>query len=175
MVFFLNTAIGLILVVLQTATVPWLPGSDNCYDLLLPYVIYQGIFRPVRENVLLVVGVGVLMDQLSGAPTGLFVVIYLWILVGIRWGIRFFHMGNYFLVPFVVAAAVLLENAFFAVVAVVSSHQASYSVAPGAMVLAQVGWALVSAPLFMVLLNVAHHGWEAWISNLNAERGDVVS
>ncbi|MDX9785150.1 MAG: hypothetical protein RBT11_00080 [Desulfobacterales bacterium] len=169
MLFLLNMMIGFALVIFQTALVPKLPLIDNCFDLLLPFVIYQGVFRPVREGLVLVVVVGLLMDRLSGAPIGLLAIIYLWIWVGIRWGVRFFHVGNYYLVPFFVTLAVLLENALFAMAHILFAGEANYSMVAGGTVLGQVGWAIISAPLFMMLLNAVHHGWAAWVSNINEE------
>lgn len=175
MVFLLNLGIGFMLVIFQTAIVPRLPIIENCFDLLLPFIIYQGIFKPFRESVFLVVGVGLLMDQLSGASLGLFVVIYLWVLVSVRWGLRFLHMGNYYLVPLIVAFAVILENAFFLVARIMGAGMQGYPVTAGATVLSQVGWAIISAPLFMILLNALHHGWAGWISSANEGKGDAVS
>lgn len=169
MLFLLNMMVGFALVIIQTALVPKLPLIENCYDLLLPFVIYQGVFRPVREGLILVVGVGLLVDRLSGAPMGLLVIIYLWLWVGIRWGVRFFHVGNYYLVPFFVTLAVLLENALFAIAHVMSAGEADYSMVAGGTVLGQMGWAIISAPLFIMLLNAVYHGRATWVSNINEE------
>ena len=173
MVFLLNVFVGLMLVVIQSTVVPRLPVIENCYDFLLPFIIYQSLFRPPRETVPLVVGLGLLMDQLSGAPTGLFAIVYFWVFVSLRWGQRFLHMGNYYLVPCAVAVAVLLENGFFALAYLVSSYEPAYFSVAGKMIVGQVGWALLSAPVFMMLLNAIHHGWAAWLGSLNTDNGDA--
>jgi hypothetical protein len=174
MLFLLDIAVGLTVAVFQTSVVPQLPLLSNCYDLMLPYVIYQAIFRPSRESVVLVVGAGGLMGHLSGAPVGLFVMVYLWVMVGVWWGVRFFHMGNYLLVPFVVAIAVLVENALFALYITVRITGTIVPISTGGIIFGQVGWALISAPLFMMLLNAAHHGWRAWFNYANADNGNSV-
>jgi hypothetical protein len=174
MLFLLDIAVGLTVAVFQTTVAPSLPLMSNCYDLMLPYIIFQAIFRPARESVLLVIGAGGVMGHLSGAPAGLFAMVYLWVMVGVWWGVRFFHMGNYLLMSFVVAIAVLVENAFFALYMTLRITGMIFPITTGGIVLRQVGWALIGAPFFMVLLNAAHHGWGAWFSNFNADNGNAV-
>ncbi|MFH0725626.1 MAG: hypothetical protein V2B19_04620 [Pseudomonadota bacterium] len=172
MLFLLDIAVGLTVAVFQTTVVPQLPLISNCYDLMLPYIIYQAVFRPARESVVLVIGAGGVMGHLSGAPAGLFIMVYLWVMMGVWWGVRFFHMGNYLLVPFVVAVAVLVENAFFALYVMIRITGMVVPITTGGIIFGQVGWALISAPLFMMLLNAAHHGWRAWFGSFNADNGN---
>lgn len=173
MVFLLNIVVGLLLIVVQTAVLPRFFLIENLYDLLLPFIIYQVVFRPARESTILVALAGLLMDQLSGAPAGLYLIVYMWVMVSVRWGLQFLHMGNYYLVPFVVAVAVVMENMFFALATVTLNTE--LPLMNGKLVLGQVGWALISAPLFMMLLNAVHNGWAAWISNMNTEKNDTLS
>jgi hypothetical protein len=174
MLFLLDIAIGMTVAVFQTTVVPQLPFMSHCYDLLLPYVIYQAVFRRARESVVLVIGAGGVMGLLSGAPAGIFIIVYLWVMVGVWWGIRFFHMGNYVLVPFVVGIAILLESAFFAIYMMVRMTGMAGSLVTGEIVLGQLGWALISAPLFMMLLNTVHRRWRAWFGHLNVDNGNSV-
>lgn len=174
MLFLLDIAIGMTVAVFQTTVVPQLPFMSNCYDLMLPYVIYQSVFRRARESVVLVMGVGAVMGLLSGAPTGIFIIVYLWVMVGVWWGIRFFHMGNYVLVPFVVGLAILLESAFFSLYMMVRMTRMAVPLVTGEIILSQLGWALISAPLFMMLLNTVHRRWRAWFGHLNADNGNSV-
>jgi cell shape-determining protein MreD len=173
--FLLNMIIGLALAVFQTALVPRVPVLRGCYDLILPFVIYQGIFRPFGQSVLLTCALGFMMGELSGATVGLYVITYLWVLIAVRWGVRFFHMGNYYLAPLLLVVAVLFENALFGLRVMLHSEAAFDADRLGRMLAGQVGWALISAPLCMMLLNALHHGWAAWISHLSAEKGNGVS
>lgn len=173
MIFLLNVAIGLALAAFQISVVPRIPLLNNCYDLMLPFVVYQAVFRPARESIVLGIGAGVLMGLLSGAPRCLFLIVYLWVIAGVWWGVRFLHMGNYFLVPFVVALAVFLENAFFAFFVTVRLNGMNLPLTAGKTILPQVGWALISAPLFIMLLNAIHHGWRAWLAKTNTENGNA--
>jgi cell shape-determining protein MreD len=171
----MNMLIGMSLTVFQTSVVPQVPILRSCYDLILPFVIYLGIFRPTGQGAILTGALGLLMGRLSGAPVGLYVITYLWVLIAIKWGVRFFHMGNYYLAPLLVVVAVLFENAVFALTVVLHSNAAIDPMGLGAMLAGQVAWALISAPLFMMLLNALHHGWAIWISNLNADKGNGLS
>lgn len=174
MLFLFDIVVGLTVAVFQTTVVPQLPLMSSCYDLMLPYIIYQAVFRPARESVVLVVGAGAGMGLLSGGPVGLFIIVYLWVMVGVWWGVRFFHMGNYFLAPFVVALAVLLENAFFALYVTIRTSGTGLPITTEQILLGQLGWALISAPLFIMLLNAVHHRWGAWFGSLNADNGNTV-
>jgi hypothetical protein len=162
MVFIFNLLFGLVLMAFQTAVLPRLPFMVNCYDLLLPYIIYITIFRPLKESCVLVVGMGLLIEQLSGVPFGLFTIVYLWVMVGVRWGVRFFNLGNFFLMPFIVAAAVIFENTFFVFSIIIKNSFVALPIISGKMIFDQFLFALISAPLLMVILNSAHRLCAAW-------------
>ena len=47
MSYFFNISVCLFLVILQTTVMPYLPLMDSFYDLLIPFVVFLGLSRPV--------------------------------------------------------------------------------------------------------------------------------
>ena len=106
-----NIGICLFLVILQTTIMPHLSVPGRFYDLLVPFIVYLGLFRSVRESLLIVVFVGFIMDNLSGAPFGLYLTTYFWLLIGVKGITLILQVGNrLFIVTLIVAAGVLMEN-----------------------------------------------------------------
>ena len=46
--YFFNISVCLCLVLLQTTVMPYLPLLDSFYDLLIPLIVFLGLYRPVR-------------------------------------------------------------------------------------------------------------------------------
>ena len=72
MSYFFNISVCLFLVILQTTVMPYLPLLDSFYDLLIPFIVFIGLSRPVRESLPFVFCLGFIMDNLSGSPFGLY-------------------------------------------------------------------------------------------------------
>jgi rod shape-determining protein MreD len=140
------------LIVVQTAIVPAISGSYPFYDLFIVFVFYLGLYRPVREGLPVVFIVGLTMDNLSGAPFGLYITIYFWLFVGMRWIIKYLRAENKLFLSLVVVVAVIIENflvmgtfAFFG-----PSEQLPAEAAKN--IALQTVWALVTGPLFLLSL-----------------------
>jgi len=50
MSYFFNISACLFLVILQTTIMPYLPLLEKFYDLLIPFIVYLSLSRPVRES-----------------------------------------------------------------------------------------------------------------------------
>ena len=85
MTYLLYSVTCLILLLAQTVILPDIPGLVIYYDLVLLFVFYLSLFRPIRESLPIVLILGFIMDNLSGAPFGVYFTTYFWIYFGIRW------------------------------------------------------------------------------------------
>jgi len=141
----LSIILGFVFVVLQTSCLPELFMSGCYLDLLLPLVIYISIFRPVFESIFLILIFGLVMDSLSGAPFGLYIITYVWLFIGVRGSMRLLDAGSLFLFPLILTLSVLFENLLFAF---------SVSTVPSVEVFVQALWALLTAPFFLLFFNV---------------------
>ena len=149
-------------VILQTVIMPYFPLFDSFYDLLVPFVIYLGLFRSVRESVPVIIVMGFVMDNLSGGPLGLYLTAYLWLFAGVRWIVYVLHVGDKVLLPFVVAAGVLLENVIFMGVIGMFEPGARFASTAFTTVMVQALWAAGTGPIFLILINGLHQGLNQW-------------
>ncbi len=148
-------AAGLCLVICQTTLVPHLPWVGSFFDLLLPLVIYLAVFRPLPEALPIALFLGALMDNLSAGAFGLYLTSYLWLFIGVRLAATVVRADNAIVLVLMIIGAVLFQNALFIGVLGVSS-QGAYS--PGDVVAAvgeQIGWVLLTGPLFSVAMRHA--------------------
>jgi cell shape-determining protein MreD len=170
MTHFLNICISLFLIVIQTTVMPHVPMFGRFYDLLLPLVIYLSIFRPVREGAVIVLVFGFLMDNISGGPFGLYLTAYIWLFIGVRWAITFLHVGDSFLLPFVVAVGVLIENLIFIGARAMLEQNLQVSQTIVNTIAVQVIWAIFTGPFFLLLFNYVQRRWDRWSKKLFAQK-----
>ena len=109
--YFFNISACLFLVILQTTIIPYLPLLDKFYDLLIPFIVYLGLSRPIRESLPFVLFLGFIMDNISGGPFGLYLTTYFWLYVGVKGVTTFIQVGNrLFIITLIVVSGVLFEN-----------------------------------------------------------------
>ncbi len=146
----------LFLIIVQTTLLPDIPLFRGMYDLLIPFVILISICLPVGESLPFVLILGLIMDNLSGTPFGLYVTFYLWLFIGVRGIIKFLRVSNKFLLAVMVVVAVLIENFFMIATFAFFGSVRQLPAEASLIVLQQFLWALTTGPLFMLcLLTVA--------------------
>jgi cell shape-determining protein MreD len=166
----LNIFIGLFLIVIQTTVMPHIPVFERFYDLLSSLVIYLSIFRPVREGTVMILIFGFLMDNISGGPFGLYLTAYIWLFLGVRWAITFLHVGDSFLLPFVVAVGVLMENLIFIGANAMFEQNLQITEKMVNVVVVQVLWAVFTGPFFLMLFNYSHRRWDRWSKKIFVQK-----
>jgi len=150
MIFLFYIVIIFCIIVLQTSVVPLLFTTRGFYDLLIPFVVYAGFFRPLSEGLTIVILLGLIMDCLSASPFGLYLTTYVWLYVGARWLARFFHAHSGVVLFFIVAVGVLFENILWLLtITFLGRMDLISSEAVVAGVLRQVLWALFTGPFFL--------------------------
>ena len=147
-------AASLLVILIQTTIIPYHSLVHGFYDLPLLLVIYLALYRPIRESLPMVIGLGFVMDSLSGSPLGLYVSTYFWTCAGILWFMTFLHIRNRLLLPIVVAAAVLVENIIFLAGMVMLVPDMRMVGRIFSTVSVQVLWAAVTGPLFIIFIEV---------------------
>jgi cell shape-determining protein MreD len=170
MIYIFYIGICLVLIILQTTMLSNLPLFDRFYDLLIPFIIHLGLYRTVREGLILSCFLGLIMDNLSGSPFGLYLSTYCWLFIGIKWTIRYVQVANKILLSLVVIAGVFLENLIFLA--------ASSIVGPGLIIgtdtirtiAFQLIWALASGPLFLMIFRYLQQWFDNRVSGLFTRR-----
>ncbi len=167
--YYLIVCLGI--TVLQTTIFPNFSFFENFYDLLIPFVLYVGLYRSFIEGLPVVLFFGFVMDSFSGAPFGFYIILYFWFYLGIRWLIQFLHAGNVILLPFVIALGVIMENTgFFCIVIMLGKNTDGLSGDAAHIIVFQALWAILTGPIILMLISFIHKKWEAWVSGLSTER-----
>jgi len=154
MTFCFHSLAILTLITIQTTVVPYHGILHRFYDLPLIFVIYLGLYRPLREGIPLIIILGLIMDSLSGSPLGIYVTSYVWIYGGCIWFLTFFHVHSRMLLVLIVAVAVTLENSIFIFGLILQGNQLDVANTILPMVAVQVLWAVFTAPWLIVFLGI---------------------
>ena len=142
----------LLLIILQTTILPYFNFLTGIYDLLIPFVIFICICLPLRESLPFVLILGLIMDNLSGSPFGLYLTFYFWLLVGVRWIIKFLRVGNKLLLSVAAVVAVLIENTLIVGTFALSGSDWQLPANVFKNIALQFFWAIPTAPLFLFCL-----------------------
>jgi len=156
MSYFFNISVCLLLVILQTTIMPYLPLLDKFYDLLIPFIVYLSLSRPVRESLPFILFLGYIMDNLSGGPFGLYLTTYFWLYVGVKGITMFIQVGKRLLIiALIVAGGVLFENLIsLGAFALLGSRQ-QFAGDALEIVTIQVLWAIFTGSLFLLFFRNA--------------------
>ena len=149
-IFYIGTCLFLLIV--QTTILPNIPVLRGMYDLLIPFVIFLSICLPIRESLLFTLILGLIMDNLSGSPFGLYLTFYLWLFVGMRFIIKFLRASNKFFLSMVVIVAVLIENLFMIATFLLFSPTEQMPADAFLIVIQQLLWSLATGPVFLFSL-----------------------
>jgi rod shape-determining protein MreD len=154
--------VSLCLLVVKTTLIPVLPFFTKFYDLLIPIVIYLGCFRSPREGVPVVIFFGLIMDSLCGAPMGLYMATYIWLYVAMRYLQQVLHAGNIALFAVAVACGVAFESLILLVYMLMLAPEAIVWSDVANLTMQQVLWALLTGPIFMVMIGWAQKQIDNW-------------
>ena len=171
-VFYIFTS--LFLIVLQTVILPDLPVLNSVFDLTAMFVIYLGLMRSVREGLPVVLMLGVIMDNLSGAPFLVFITTYFWLYVGVRWLSRILQVGMRFRLAVIVVAGILLENVIFIVAFGGLDALRQMPSTTAGKILPRLLWALIFGPILILVLAHMHRLWDRWVRTFLVRRSDSV-
>jgi rod shape-determining protein MreD len=150
MSYFFNIGGSLFLVILQTTVMPYLPLLDNFYDLLIPFIIYLSLSRPVSESLPFVLFLGFIMDNLSGGPFGLYLTTYFWLYVGVKGITTFIQVGNRLvIISLIVAGGVLFENLILLGAFALAGSRQQFAGDVIKIVAVQTLWAIFTGALFL--------------------------
>jgi rod shape-determining protein MreD len=148
--FYIGTC--LFLIILQTTLLTYFHIFAGIYDLLIPFVIFMSICQPLRESLPFVIILGLIMDNISGSPFGLYLTFYFWLLVGVRWIITFLRVGNKFLLSTVVVLAVVIQNILIIATFGIAGPTWQLPAAALKAIGLQILWAAMTGPLFLFCL-----------------------
>ena len=173
MSYFFNISACLCLVILQTSVMPSLPLLDSFYDLLIPFIVYLGLYRPVRESLPFVFFLGFIMDNLSGSPSGLYLTAYFWLYAGVLGLTKLVQVGNrLFIITLIMAAGVLIENLVFLGTLTILGPDQKLADNATKTVTIQVLWAAWTGPIFLLLVRNMQNRLATGLRAIYARKGE---
>ena len=155
--------VGVCLILFQTAVIPGTPVLGTLFDFVGLFVIYLGFYRPLREALPAVVILGLLADNLSGAPFMLYITAYFWVFLGVRVLSQILQVSLRFRTALIVSAGVLIENLIFIFAFVLLGAGTHSPAAATGTVILQLVWAFVLGPILVLGFKGAHGIWDRLI------------
>ncbi len=149
------------MVLVKTTIVPGQVVFDAFYDLLVPFIVYLGLNRPRREGIPLALFFGLLMDSLSGGTPGLYLSIYFWIYIVMRWLSQYLHAGNFLFTSLSVGSAVAFELFVLLFYLAAASPDMGIPADASRTALVQIGWAMLTGPLIMYFIGAVQRRIDA--------------
>jgi len=146
--------LGFILIALQTAVISGLPAIMTFYDMIIPFVIYFSLFRRFSVGFAVILVLGLVVDMISGAPNGLYLTVFMVIFFLFRNIANFFHARKIVLFTFCTGIGVFIENLVFFVFHIFSETSFSTSLNHLQMMVIQIAWVFLTAPILYRLLSV---------------------
>lgn len=170
MIYLFYSIICIILVLMQTVVLPNIPGFHVFYDLGLVFVFYLSLYRQVRESLPFVLIFGFVMDNLSGAPFGIYLTVYFWLYFGLKWMTCFLRVRNIVLLPLVIALGMVFKNAIFIATIAIELNWAEFHLDILRMIGYQLLWAILTGPILLVSVFRIHSRWDLWMMTLFEEK-----
>jgi len=159
----------LFLVISRTTLFPILPLFDKFYDLLIPIIIYLALFRKKREGIPIVLFFGFIVDSLCGGPMGLYLIIYIWLYIIVRWMAQFFRTGSLLVMALAVTTGVAFEIVFLLGYMALLAPGASIPEDAVKTILLQLIWALLTGPVIMAMIALAQKRIDTWRTRIYAD------
>lgn len=153
MTYLYHIFVGSCLVVFQAVILPYFPFSNSIYDLLVPFIIYLGSYRPVRESIPVAIVLGFVVDSFSGSYFGVYITTYAWLTLSMRWVSTLIHLENYALLPLIVVIGVLLENLILFLAIMVANPGFQFSSSVMGIIAAQIFWVICTGPFLLIFFN----------------------
>ena len=161
--------VSLCLVVVKTTLIPGVSLFEKFYDLLIPIIIYLSFYRRKIEGIPIVLFFGFIMDSLCGGPMGLYLSIYIWLYVFMRYISQFVHTGSFVLLTLAVAIGVIFEVTILLVYMAFLAINASIPEDTAQTVVMQFLWALITGPVILVIIGWAQKRLDFWRSRIFAD------
>lgn len=158
------------LIIFQTTVLQNFSIFNTIYDLLIPFVLYLGLFRRFGEALPAVLVMGFVMDSITGGPFGLYLTIYFWLFIIVRWVVQFLHAGSTMILPLILLLGISLENLFSFIAVTITEPDLKFLKIALQDYLGQVFWAVCTGPFLIMSINFIHEKLEKRIKEVSAQK-----
>ena len=170
MTYFFYLTVSFCLIIFQTSILPNFLSADKFFDLLIPFIFYIGFFHPFTKCLPIILFFGFVMDNLSGAPFGLYMTTYFWLFVCEKKIIKYMHAGSIVVFTLFVFAGVLIENCIFTFTIAMLDQDWQFLTSSFKTFAAQTVWAACASPFFLIFIRYIHRKWNNLFYVLSAEK-----
>jgi len=160
---------GIILIGVQTSLVAVLPVYLPFYNLLIPYVIFLSLFRPASEALPQIFWVGLVMGMLSGAPSSVYLIVFIILFLLFRNIKTYFQLFDSFLFVILIAVGVVIEHLVFGVVSLLQNFAVEPSLFTAYVVFIHFIWAVITGPLLFAVFSRAFGGMDRYQARRSAK------
>jgi rod shape-determining protein MreD len=162
MAFGFNIVVIIFFLLFQTSIAPNFRLFYDSFNLMSFFVVYLAMYRPTQEIIIFVVLTGILVDSVSGCPFGLYITIYIWVSIGIRWVLKYLHKGNVLLIPIIIFGVILVENLLIIVVMAVIEKNFFLYPERFKLIIVQLLCGGLIGPFIICFIRDLHTRWNSW-------------
>lgn len=161
---------GLFLVVFQTVLLPSLPGGLYCFDLTIILIVFISLHFSHYMTVVVIAGIGGIMDSLSGAPFFLYTFSYIWVFLIVGLARQFVFQTNTLFVMVISLLSMTVQQGIFLFSVFSRQDYTGFGAMEISLMLRQVGWGTVMIPLGVWMIAAGNRRWQAMIQRMIKNR-----
>ncbi|MBA3013063.1 MAG: hypothetical protein KJ658_04305 [Proteobacteria bacterium] len=159
MKFFFLTVLTLFLIIFQSVVLPFFPWYHQCFDLLIMNILFLSLAYSHYAVILTIVGIGAVMDSISGVAFFHHIFSYLWIYLIVQLFKQFvFHRSGVFILIISVVSVLIQQGLILFSVFIEQGKDAILRMDFTVMAW-QLFWASLLIPMGVWSINLMNHHW----------------
>ncbi len=162
MAYCFNTLFIISFLLFQTSIAPNFRLFYDFFNLMNLFVIYLVLYRPTQETVVFVGLIGILMDSVSGCPYGLYMTIYIWSYISIKWSLKYLHKANVILIPIIISGVIFVENLIIMGMMALIEKNFSFHPEKFRSIIIQLLCGVLIGPFLIFLIKDLQAKWNTW-------------
>lgn len=149
----------LFLLIIQTIILPMSGFFIQTFDLMIIVILFLSLVIAHLSVLLVIAGIGIIMDSLSGAPFGYYLFSYLWLYTIVSLFRQFFFQKSVAFLMVVSIASVLIQQLMFLFSVFITSSDTSPFHFDVSYFIPQLFWAFIIIPPWIMGLDIIYKQW----------------
>jgi len=145
--------IAIFFISVQTTLIKAFIGLTASFDLLIPFIIFLILFGSQLEIWLVILFGGVAVNMVSGAPIGIYLIIYVWIYVLFKNIKIYFQTPDSLLFVTLVIMSIMIEQLIFIVFSFFYKSSLIFSLRPFQIIFVQILLAFLFSPFLLTFFH----------------------
>lgn len=148
------------LIVIQTIVLPSFCWFVQMFDLLIINVLFLSFIASHNSMVFAIIGIGCIMDSISGTPFSFHIFSYLWIYIIVYIGKQMVFQRNIVFIFIISIVSVLIQHGLLLFSVFIKQGSSAIWAFDFGVMIRQVFWGIIFIPLGLWVVNVL---WQNWI------------